>query len=204
MKTGFRILILCFLLFGFELRANATDENPDVLETKAPENPAIHTANIKTNLIPWLATVANLGIEFTFSQKISANLDLWYCPWKISEKRSIKTVQILPEVRYWLKDFTKGSFFNIHLTCGWYNIRWGENRYQDADTPMLGGGIGYGYKLPLNQKWSFEFTIGAGYFFTKCDKFYNRPNGALIDTRNTSYFGIDRLGVTVVYNLGDL
>ena len=199
-----RILFLSLIISAAIPIAFADQTDHTEFETRATLNPVVHTVNIKSNLLPWLATIPNIGIEYTFSQKISANLDLWYCPWKITDKHSVKTVQILPEVRWWLKDYSKGSYFNIHLTCGWYNIRWGDNRFQDADTPMLGAGIGYGYKLELNRKWAFEFTIGAGYFHTRCDKFYNLPNGALINTRNTSYFGIDRLGVNVVYNIGDL
>lgn len=199
-----RAFIVTLFLTIMCVGVKADDEPASLFETKAPRNDLPHPLRIKTNIIPWIGTVANAGAEYVFHSKWSVNLDLWFCPWKISSSTSLKTVMILPEVRWWLKEADKGSFFNVHLTCGWYNLRKGANRYQDADTPLLGAGIGYGYKLPINEKFSFEFVIGAGYIHTKCDKFYNVANGALIHTKMIDYIGVDRLAVNFVYNIGDL
>lgn len=154
---------------------------------------------VKSNLIPWAATIANIKGEISFGHKWSIDLGLWYCPWIVSQKHSLKTLCILPEGRWWLKDNRYGHFLNFHLTASWFNLRFGDYRYQDTNRPAFGAGIGYGYKLMFNDNWGMEFTIGAGFLSLKYDRYYNILNGAKIDTRITSYWGIDRLAVSFVY-----
>lgn len=162
------------------------------------------TVRLKTNLVPWAATIPNLGAEITFGNHWSAALDIWYCPWKISQSHSLKTAAILPEGRWWPKTNQKGHFLDFHLSVVWYNLRWNSYRYQDIDRPLLGAGIGYGYLLKFNPNWGIEFSIGIGIAQSRYDRFYNITNGALADTRQTFYWGIDRLGISVFYNIGDL
>lgn len=156
---------------------------------------------LKTNALPWLLTIPNLGAEFVIDKKWSVALDCYYCPWKLSDKFSVKTVALLPEARWWLKDTGKGSFFNLHVNVAWFNVRSGHYRYQDTGRPLLGAGLGYGYRLCFNKKWAMEFEIGAGVANMKYDRFHNVENGALKDTRMTTYWGIDRAVVAVTYNL---
>lgn len=171
---------------------------------KAENGGSFHQLRLNTNVLPWFVTVPNIGIEYTIGTKWSAKLDVWFCPWKLSDKFSVKTVALLPEGRWWLKTNEKGSFFDMHLNVAWFNVRAGNYRYQDTSRPLLGGGIGYGYRLLLNKKWAFEFEIGAGVSNMKYERYHNIENGALIDTRVSTYWGIDRVGVNVTYNLCDL
>lgn len=159
---------------------------------------------LKTNLFPWLLTIPNIGAEVAIANKWSAALNIMYCPWKMSKRFSVKTAAILPEIRWWLKDNTRGSFFNLHLNLAWFNIRCNDYRYQDTSRPLLGAGLGYGYRLQFGNRWGLEFEIGAGMFNTKYDRYYNIANGALKDTRVTTYWGIDRAAVTLTYYLCDL
>ena len=170
----------------------------------APQSGLQQELRLRSNLLPWLMTVPNLGFEYAIGHKWSAVVSAWYCPWKVSDKYSLKTVAIFPEGRWWLKTNRKGSFFNVHLNVVWYNLRFKDYRYQDLSRPLLGGGIGYGYRIELNRRWGFEFEIGAGVANTKYERYYNVPNGAVKDTRVTTYLGIDRLSVAVTYYLCDL
>lgn len=160
--------------------------------------------SIKTNILPWLTVTPNLGVEFAFENRWSTDLNIMFSPWKISEKYSLKTIAILPEIRYWFKNNNGGSHINIHFTAAWYNLRFNRFRYQDNEIPLLGAGIGYGYKLNLSRRFGMEFTIGAGFATLRYDRFHNVDNGSLIDTRKTTYWGIDRLGITLVYNVSNL
>lgn len=180
--------------------AQETAEFPVV----GPQYSSDRQLRLKTNILPWGLAIPNIGMEYVISSRWSATLDILYCPWKISDKFSIKTASIFPEVRWWLKNTDKGSFFNLHLNIAWYNVRANAYRYQDRGRPLLGAGIGYGYRLELNKKWGFEFEIGAGMANSRYNRFYNVTNGALKDTRVTTYWGIDRLSVAVSYNLCDL
>ncbi|MCH5229615.1 MAG: DUF3575 domain-containing protein [Muribaculaceae bacterium] len=183
----------------------AQEEYPSaVFPVKAPQEETFSGVLLKSNILPWSIAIPNLGAEYLINKKWSLALDLWFCPWKISDSFSVKCAAILPEARWWLKNTGKGSFFNLHLNVAWFNVRANHIRYQDTSRPLLGGGIGYGYRLLINRHWGFEFEIGAGVANMKYNRFYNVKNGALIDTRTTTYFGIDRACISVTYFLCDL
>lgn len=195
-----------YLLTAFTLLLplfSKAQEN-EVFITTAPERSTDSQLRVKSNLLPWVATIPNLGGEVTIGSKWSVTFEMMYCPWKLSDKFSVKTVALLPEGRWWLKSNDRGSFFDIHLNLAWYNVRANSYRYQDSQRPLLGAGIGYGYRLPIARHWAFEFEIGAGMANTRYDRYYNVANGALKDTRVSTYWGIDRLGISVSYYICDL
>lgn len=158
------------------------------------------TFGIATNIIPWIGTIPNIEGEMRFDRHFSAKIGVWWCPWKISDKYSLKVVTILPEARWWVEDDWKGHFIGLHFNCAWYNLRYKDIRYQDIDRPALGAGITYGYLFRLSPQWGLELSFGVGWLSFKYDRFYNVSNGAKIDTRLTNYWGIDRFGVSFVYN----
>lgn len=154
---------------------------------------------VKTNIAAWAGTIMNVAADVQVSEHISVELPILWCPWHISSKHAVKTFTIQPEVRYWLSKPGAGHFFGVHAHVGWFNVKWNRDRYQDADRPLLGAGISYGYLLPFNEHWAGEFTLGAGYANMRYDTYYNIDNGARIDTRTKNYWGITRVGLSVVY-----
>ena len=201
-KLRLTIILPCLFYFFFPFICKG-EENTD-FSFSAPEISYNQGFRLKTNILPWLLTIPNIGAEYLFAEKWSVELNVWYCPWKLTDKISVKTVSILPEFRWWIKSNRKGSFLNIHLDFAWFNVRMNNYRYQDPGRPLLGGGIGYGYRLELDKRWGMEFEIGAGFVNARYDRYYNVPNGELIDTRVSSIITIDRAAITVSYNLGDL
>ena len=194
------IIIILEILLPRIIKSEEIEEFP----VQGPQTELHQELRLRSNLLPWLVTVPNIGAEYVIGDKWSLALDVWFCPWKLSDKFSVKTVAILPEGRWWLKSTRKGSFFNLHFNLAWFNVRANDYRYQDRGRPLLGAGIGYGYRLELNKRWGFEFEIGAGMANMKYDRFYNVDNGALKDTRVSTYWGIDRAAISVVYYLCDL
>lgn len=154
---------------------------------------------VKTNLAAWAGTILNLAADVQVSEHISVELPILWCPWYVSDKHAVKTFTIQPEGRYWLARPGEGHFFGVHAHIGWFNVKWNRDRYQDTSRPLLGAGISYGYLLPLGEHWAGEFTLGAGYANMKYDTYYNIGNGARIDTRTKNYWGITRVGISVVY-----
>lgn len=198
------VVISVLSLSGITLRGEESDTFD--FPTVAPENykGEAPQLRLRTNFLPWFLTVPNLGAEFVLNNRWSIVFDVWACPWKLTDKFSVKTVAIFPEARWWVKSTRKGSFFNIHGNVAWFNVRANAYRYQDFDRPLLGAGIGYGYYLSVNQRWGFEFEIGAGFANMKYDRYYNVVNGALKDKYLTTYWGIDRVGITLIYYLCNL
>lgn len=154
---------------------------------------------VKTNLAAWAGTIMNVAADVQVSKHVSVELPLLWCPWYVSDKHAIKTFTLQPEARYWLSAPGEGHFFGVHAHVGWFNVKWNRDRYQDTDRPLLGAGISYGYLLPFNAHWAGEFTLGAGYANMRYDTYYNIDNGARIDTRTKNYWGITRIGLSVVY-----
>lgn len=164
----------------------------------APQTSSRYVA-VKTNLAAWVGTIMNLAADVQVSEHFSVELPVLWCPWYVSDKHAVKTFTIQPEARYWLSKPGKGHFFGVHAHVGWFNVKWNRDRYQDTDRPLLGAGISYGYLLPFNAHWAGEFTLGAGYANMRYDTYYNIDNGARIDTRTKNYWGITRVGLSVVY-----
>lgn len=170
-----------------------TDES-----VSAPQTSSRYVA-VKTNLAAWAGTILNLAADVQVSEHISVELPVLWCPWYVSDKHAVKTFTIQPEGRYWLARPGEGHFFGVHAHIGWFNVKWNRDRYQDTSRPLLGAGISYGYLLPLGEHWAGEFTLGAGYANLKYNTYYNIGNGARIDTRTKNYWGITRVGISVVY-----
>ena len=154
---------------------------------------------VKTNLAAWAGTIMNIAADVQVSRHISVELPVLWCPWYVSDKYAVKTFTIQPEGRYWPGKPGEGHFFGVHAHVGWFSVKWNKDRYQDTGRPLLGAGISYGYLLPFSEHWAGEFTIGAGYANMKYDTYYNIDNGARIDTRTKNYWGITRVGISVVY-----
>lgn len=154
---------------------------------------------VKTNLAAWAGTIMNVAADVQVGRHWSVELPVLWCPWYVSSEHAVKTFTVQPEARYWLSKPGSGHFFGVHAHVGWFNVKWNRDRYQDTDRPLLGAGISYGYLLPFNKHWAGEFTLGAGYANMRYDTYYNIDNGARIDTRTKDYWGITRIGLSVVY-----
>jgi len=165
---------------------------------------------IKNNIIYDAALVANLGVEIGFGKHFSVDIPVTFSPYTISSNYRMRTLSVQPDLRYYLKEGWRGHFFGIHGSFAYYNVVTPFNtktRYQDRDGkhPLYGGGISYGYSLPLGKdsRWGVEFTIGAGYAYLDYDCFYNVDNGAWFTKNTKHYFGIDKAGITIYYRIVD-
>lgn len=166
---------------------------------KPPESSPPRELCVKTNALPWAMTVMNMELEAKITDRISITMPAMWCPWFISERHAFRVAALQPAGRWWLKRYGEGHFFGPHFSCAWFNIKYGDYRYQDRSRPALGAGVTYGYALRISHSWRIEFSIGAGWLSMQYDRFYNSGNGSLMDTRKTSYFGIDHAGISIAY-----
>lgn len=171
--------------------------------TESPERDYDRWA-IKSNALYLAAGVANIGGEYAFHPHWSVDLPLVYSPYTIARRYRMRFLYIQPEARYWLDRPMKGHFFGVHLHAGVFNVSLDDkNRYQ-SEKGFHGGGISYGYAMPLSRRWSMEFTIGVGYAFTKYCTYYNVPNGIRYEKDLPyHYWGLTKLGLNFVYRFGD-
>lgn len=154
---------------------------------------------LKAN-VPFAAVaIQNLALEVQCHEHISVDFPVMWSISDLDPKHAVRTFALQPEGRWWTGTVGKGHFFGLHAHVAWFNLKWEEDRYQSQKRPLLGAGISYGYKLPLSEHWGAEFNIGAGYANMKYNTYYNIENGAKIDTRIRNYWGITRLGLSLVY-----
>ena len=188
--------------------ANEANEANEVdaaipVATELPERDYDRWA-IKSNALYLAAGVANIGGEYAFHPHWSVDLPLVYSPYTIARRYRMRFLYIQPEARYWLDRPMKGHFFGVHLHAGVFNVSLDDkNRYQ-SEKGFHGGGISYGYAMPLSRRWSMEFTVGVGYAFTKYCTYYNVPNGIRYEKDLPyHYWGLTKLGLNFVYRFGD-
>lgn len=177
---------------------NGKKAAPHRQTTGSPAAPKRYRA-FKNNLAFQAAALQNLAFEMQVHDHISVELPLTWSLWDWEREHAIRTVALQPEGRWWLKEAGKGHFFGLHAHVAWFNVKWNDDRYQSAGRPLLGAGISYGYKLPLGEHWGAEFTVGAGYANMKYDTYYNIENGAKLNTYIRNYWGITRIGLSLVY-----
>ena len=162
--------------------------------------------NIKTNAIEVAALIANLGVEFRLSERISLDVIGHYSPYDYFNcQRKIRILAIQPEVRYWWGNpLVRGHFIGLHIPVAGFNIQLNDRyRYQDPNHALWGVGISYGYAMPLgrSERWGVEFTIGVGYLNIKYNTYEGVCNGKYLSTKRENYFGPTRLGIDFSYRI---
>ena len=155
--------------------------------------------SVKTNFAYWAGAVANLSADIQLHRKLSLELPFDWSLWDIEREHGVRLVLFQPEVRWWMENVGKGLFVGVHAHAGVFNVKWKDIRYQTAGRPLLGAGLTYGYSLPFSEHWGAEFLLGVGYANMKFDEFYNIDNGAKICTDELNYWGITKLGISLVY-----
>lgn len=201
---------------GTELIESSAENGPEqepqpeiASVTESPVTPARCRPgwHLESNALEWGLMIANAGVERDLGCHWSANLSIHFSAMNyMTSTRKFRTFIIRPEARYWLSKGHHGMFVEGHLQMASYNFalsRW-NYRIQDVDgkTPALGGGLGLGYRLGIGSsgQWALQAQIGAGVYRLKYDRFENRINGALIDTRSRTWCGIDNVAISIVYN----
>lgn len=157
----------------------------------------------KSNLLYLATTTPNVSLEFYLSPKWTLDLTTGYNPWRWNDDASFKHWMVQPGLRFWPCRAFEGHFFEAHALYSQYNIGHipfipplKEHKYEGN---MYGGGIAYGYHLPLKGRWAMEFTIGVGYLYMDYEEYTCRDCKESEGMYNRNYIGPTRLGVSIIY-----
>lgn len=162
--------------------------------------PSANYRAFKVNVPYAAAVIQNLAFEWQTGRKMTVDIPVMWSFSDLTDRHGLRTIAIQPEARWWPgANPGYGHFLGAHLNLAWFNARWNDYRYQADSMPLMGAGISYGYRLNFTPNWGMEFNIGAGYAYMEYDRFYNIENGAKIDRRSYHYFGITRVGLSLVY-----
>ncbi|MCH5223239.1 MAG: DUF3575 domain-containing protein [Muribaculaceae bacterium] len=165
---------------------------------------------VKTNLLYDATANANLGIEGKLAPKWSLDVSGDFNDWTIHGHKW-KHWFVQPEARYWFCEAFLKHFIGLHVIGGQYNVgnidtsikflgtdfsKLKDHRYQGWG---IGGGVAYGYALPLSKHWNMEFEIGIGYVYLDYDIFQCQNCGRKVGRGHHNYFGPTKAAVNLVY-----
>lgn len=162
---------------------------------------------IKTNLVYAAAITPNLALEFLFKDIYSLELSATYNIWDLEDNKKWKNLQLMAEMRFWVKDNTKGHFLGAHLGFVKYNFGaislpyYTEAFYYRYDGWSAGIGIAYGYKFNIYKNWSFEATAGIGVVYSDYDKYLHPVCGAYWGSYSSILLMPTKLGLSLIYNI---
>jgi len=129
---------------------------------------------------------------------------------------------IQPEVRWWTCEKFNGHFLGLHGHCGQFNVGgltflpdgWGDGftdqngdhhldglQHKRFQGWLVGAGLSYGYHWILSDRFSLEFTIGAGYAYLSYDKYGIESCAPKEAEKYMHYIGPTKAGITAVFML---
>jgi hypothetical protein len=201
-----RITLLFFIAICPVASAPAQDRPTHLYEYVRPALPGYA---VKTNLLYGLGTLTpNIAAELALSCRWTLELAYSSNPWN-SKNTADNTRKLLHgiarvEARHWLCERFNGHFFGLHGLWSEFNVSGvkiplifdSAHRYQGF---AWGGGLDYGYDLPVGRRWNIEFTAGVGVYRIKYDRF-SCLNCDRDGTPNAiTFLSPARLGVTVMF-----
>ena len=168
---------------------------------------------IKTNLLYDATATVNLGIEAGLAPRWTFDLSGNYHPWTLPNGRLMKHAMVQPEFRYWFCDRFSRHFIGFHGIGGIYNFAnlptdgvklfnldlspLSKYRYQGW---AVGAGVAYGYAFILGEHWNLELELGAGYIYSRYDKFECKECGLQLAYQvPLHYVGLTKAAVGLVY-----
>lgn len=171
---------------------------------------------LKTNLLYDAFLVTNLGVEVSLGKQWSVTAE-WFGAW-VSRSSTRHYWQgyggYLTLRRYFPRrsqcsspqrprptNFT-GHHVGVYLLGLTYDVEWGGRGYQ-ADHFGFGGGVEYGYSLPIGYRLNLDFTIGIGFQDGEY-KEYDPKDGHFVwqSTRKRHWFGPTKAEVSLVCLIG--
>lgn len=127
-----------------------------------------HRMAIKTNLLYDVAAIPNIGLEIHLGKDWSV-AGYWMYAWWHNDNRH-RYWRIYGgdvAVRRWFgkkerKRMFTGHHVGLYAQMLTYDFEWGGRGYL-ADRWTYGGGLEYGYSLPIGRRLNLDFTLGIGY-----------------------------------------
>lgn len=165
---------------------------------------------VKTNLLYDAALVPNVGLEFFFRERWSVALNWMYAWWKTDRRHYYWRVYGGDaEARYWLGSDgygprRSGHHLGVYAQMGTFDFELGGRGYL-VDRWGYGGGLSYGYSLPLTRRLNLDFSIGVGVFHGLF-KEYLPIDGRYVwqVTKKRNWIGPTKAEVSLVWHLGDI
>ncbi len=170
-------------------------------------HPFSYQLDFKTNAAGWAVGLINGAVEIDICRYLAVHVPVYYSAYNYFVPTiKFRAFMVQPELRGYFRPNNEGWFVGAHFGLGYYNVAVnGDYRLQDhnGETPALGGGLAVGYRMPISNDgaWKMEFSLGAGAYKLKYDKFANEQDGLLLETKEKVYIGPDQFNISFIYSL---
>ena len=163
----------------------------------------------RTNLLYDAVVIPNVGVEVYLGKQLTLGAD-WFYTWFKSDTHH----------RYWqgyggyltLRKYFgeeegvnpfKGHHLGIYGTMLTYDVEWGGRGYQSPTKWGWGGGVEYGYSMPIGRRLDLDFNLGIGYQGGKYYE-YLPMDGHYVwqSTHHRNWFGPTKAEVSLKWLLG--
>ena len=165
------------------------------------------TLDISANYNPWVFAQSEKKVSGVIIPAHDAKMKHWL---------------IQPEIRWWTCEKFNGHFFGLHGHYGQFNVGgltflpegWGDGftdkngahqldglQHKRFQGWLVGAGLSYGYHWILSDRFSLEFTLGAGYAYLSYDKFGIESCDPKEAEKYMHYIGPTKVGITAVFML---
>lgn len=152
----------------------------------------------------WLATLSpNLGFELVVGERSTISLNGMMMSKPLG--KDVKLYALQPEYRYYFSGRPMyHEFIGFGAIGGTYDITWSGKVY---DGTAIGGGLTFGYVLPLTRRLNIDFHAGFGFvhysqkeYFVgdQYDADYSVDNAQRTNAKGF-YFIPTRIGVSLTY-----
>lgn len=163
---------------------------------------------VKSNLLHDMLLTPDIGFEVGFTPHWSLSLQ-GVCAWwsNDSRHRYWRVAGGTAEARYWIvpANFSrtqKGHHVGIYCSAHCFDFEFGNTGHQSKG-PVWGGGITYGYSIPLSRRLNLDLSASIGGSWGKALKYHPECGKYVCDSHlDIQRFGISDLGVTLVWYPG--
>ena len=192
-------------------------EAPDtntVQESEVVEQPFVEaTAKplyvaLKTNALLDVITIPNIGVEFYLGKNWSVAANGHYAWWKTDSKSWYwRTYGGDVALRKWFGSKAKekpltGHHIGVYGQMITYDFETGNKGYL-GDRWTYGGGVEYGYSLPIKKRINIDFTVGVGYLSGEYKEYLPMEDCYVWQaTKNRKWFGPTKAEISLVWLLG--
>lgn len=171
---------------------------------------------LRTNMLYDALAVPNVGAEFYLGRNFSISAG-WMHAWWSSDARRRYWRLYGGEIgiRRWFGKAARskpltGHHIGLYAQALTYDFQFGGKAYIGGepggsilDRAHFGGGIEYGYSLPVHRRLNIDFSIGAGYLGGRVYEFVPGDEGySLSAIKNRNWIGPTKLEVSLVWLLG--
>lgn len=163
---------------------------------------------VRTNLLHDALAVPNLGVEFCLGKSLSVAGNWMYAWWKSDRKHNYwRTYGGDIALRYRFGRKAKehplaGHHLGLYGQILTYDFERGGRGYL-GDKWSGGGGVEYGYSLPVAQRLNVDFSLGVGYLTGTYQEYLPIDNCYVWQsTKRRRWFGPTKAEVSLVWLIG--